>query len=163
MPGPPPKPTALKLLAGNPGKRKLNEKEPKPKSAPKLMPPAWLHKDAKVEWRRIAPKLAKLDLLSEIDRMALAAYCQCYARWKEAEEYLSQNGATFESYTDEGETKYVGQVPQVAIALNMLKQMKAFLTEFGMTPATRTRISVDLEDNKPDALDQWQADKRRAG
>ena len=44
-----PKPTAIKELEGNPGKRKLNKKEPKPE---KGMPvcPEWLLPEAKAEW-----------------------------------------------------------------------------------------------------------------
>ena len=45
-----PKPTALKELEGNPGKRPLNDREPKPeKKAPPC--PKWLNDDAKKEWR----------------------------------------------------------------------------------------------------------------
>lgn len=48
-----PKPTALKVLEGNPGKRQLNVVEPKPRNkAPKC--PAWLDAEAKKEWRRLA-------------------------------------------------------------------------------------------------------------
>ena len=52
-PGPPPTPTNLKLLRGNPGKRKLNTTEPDP---PPAIPtcPSHLDKVAKREWRRKA-------------------------------------------------------------------------------------------------------------
>ena len=48
MAGRKPKPTAVKELEGNPGKRKLNRKEPKPD---KGMPtcPEWLLPEAKEE------------------------------------------------------------------------------------------------------------------
>ena len=50
MAGRKPKPTAIKELEGNPGKRKLNNKEPKPD---KGMPvcPEWLPPEAKAEWK----------------------------------------------------------------------------------------------------------------
>ena len=48
-----PKPTAIKRLEGNPGKRPLNIYEPKPlKKAPTC--PDWLDEEAKREWRRLA-------------------------------------------------------------------------------------------------------------
>ncbi len=51
-----PKPTAIKVLEGNPGKRELNLSEPKPeKKAPKC--PAWLEPEAKREWRRTADEV----------------------------------------------------------------------------------------------------------
>ena len=78
-----PTPTALKLLEGNPGKRKLNDKEPKPeKKAPSC--PKWLETEAKKEWRRLAKKMELMGVLTEVDMAAFAGYCQAYARWKEA-------------------------------------------------------------------------------
>ena len=51
-----PTPTALKVLEGNPGKRKLNDNEPRPeKKAPSC--PKWLEPEAKKEWRRLAKKM----------------------------------------------------------------------------------------------------------
>ena len=78
-----PKPTAVKLLEGNPGKRGLNAGEPKPeKKAPRC--PAWLEAEAKKEWKRMAKQMERLGILTEIDMAAFAGYCQAYARWKEA-------------------------------------------------------------------------------
>ena len=51
-----PKPTALKKLEGNPGKRPLNELEPMPQVT-MLRCPNWLEPEAKKEWRRLAPVL----------------------------------------------------------------------------------------------------------
>ena len=51
-----PTPTAVKELEGNPGKRPLNAKEPKPaKKAPSC--PKWLEPEAKKEWRRLAKQM----------------------------------------------------------------------------------------------------------
>ena len=129
-----PKPTALKILEGNPGKHPLNEHEPVP---PKLQIkcPAWLEPEAKKEWRRLAPSLESMGVLTTADQMAFAGYCQAYARWKEAEEFISKHGSIFQ--TPSG---YVQQVPQVSIAQQNLKIMQSFCSEFGLTPATRSRI-----------------------
>ena len=53
MAGRKPKPTAVKKLEGNPGKRKLNTKEPIPA---KGMPacPDWLMPEAKKEWESLS-------------------------------------------------------------------------------------------------------------
>ncbi len=78
-----PKPTAIKILEGNPGKRQLNEHEPQPmKKAPSC--PKWLEPEAKREWRRLAKTLEAMGVLTEADMAAFAGYCQAYARWKEA-------------------------------------------------------------------------------
>jgi len=139
-----PKPTAIKVLEGNPGKRPLNANEPKPeKKSPKC--PSWLEPEAKKEWRRMAKVLESLGVLTEIDAAAFAGYCQAYARWKEAEEFLSKHGTIFK--TPSG---YIQQVPQVSIAQTYLKVMKDFCSEFGLTPAARTRIKVDVEEKSAD-------------
>ena len=132
-----PKPTALKVLEGNPGKRPLNKKEPKPENkAPRC--PSWLEQEAKNEWRRMAKALEAMGVLTKVDKAAFAGYCQAYARRKEAEEFLSKHGTIFK--TPSG---YIQQVPQVSIAQTYLKVMKDFCSEFGLTPAARTRIQVD--------------------
>ena len=129
-----PKPTALKLLEGNPGKRPINEHEPvPPKGTVKC--PTWLEPEAKKEWKRLAPSLEARGVLTQADLTAFAGYCQAYARWKEAEEFISQHGSIFQ--TPSG---YVQQVPQVSIAQQNLKIMQSFCSEFGLTPATRARI-----------------------
>lgn len=73
--GRPPKPTGIKGLEGNPGKRPLNKNGPKPKKiAPKC--PAWLLPDAKKEWRRLSKELETIRLLTGVDMDAFAGYCQ---------------------------------------------------------------------------------------
>ena len=84
-----PKPTAMKELEGNPGKHPLNTSEPKPnKKAPAC--PKWLEPEAKKEWRRLAKQMEAIGILTEVDMAAFAGYCQAYARWKEAEEVITQ-------------------------------------------------------------------------
>ncbi len=132
-----PIPTAIKELEGNPGKRALNKKEPKPKrKAPKC--PTWLDNEAKKEWKRTAKQLEQLGILTEVDMAAFAGYCQAYARWKEAEEFISKHGTIVK--TPSG---YWQQVPQVSIAQTYLKIMNKFCEQFGLTPSARSRIVSD--------------------
>lgn len=137
-----PKPTALKTLEGNPGKRQLNTNEPKPVSkAPSC--PKWLEEDAKKEWRRLAKQMEQLGILTEVDMAAFAGYCQAYARWKAAEEFITKHGAIVK--TPSG---YWQQVPQVSIAQQYLKDMQKFAEQFGLTPASRSRIVADVQKNE---------------
>jgi P27 family predicted phage terminase small subunit len=142
-----PIPTAIKELEGNPGKRKLNHNEPKPeKKAPKC--PYWLESEAKKEWRRTAKKLEELGILTEIDMAAFAGYCQAYARWREAEEFISKHGTIVK--TPSG---YWQQVPQVSIAQTYLKIMNRFCEQFGLTPSARCRIVADNSINTDDPME----------
>ena len=132
-----PKPTALKELEGNPGKRQLNINEPKPLAkAPSC--PKWLDPEAKKEWKRLSKKMEQIGILTEIDMAAFAGYCQAYARWKAAEEFISKHGAIVK--TPSG---YWQQVPQVSIAQQYMKAMQKFAEQFGLTPAARSRIVAD--------------------
>ncbi len=140
-----PKPTALKMLEGNPGKRPLNAHEPTPPNGT-IRCPTWLEAEAKKEWRRLAPSLEAMGVLTTADITAFAGYCQAYARWKEAEEFISQHGSIFQ--TPSG---YVQQVPQVSIAQQNLKIMQSFCSEFGLTPATRSRIIANNGDTADEA------------
>ena len=131
-----PLPTAIKLLEGDRGKgrRPINENEPVP-PAGGVKCPTWLLPEAKKEWKRLASSLEAMGVLTMADLTAFAGYCQAYARWREAEEFITQHGSIFQ--TPSG---YVQQVPQVSIAQQNLKIMQSFCSEFGLTPATRARI-----------------------
>ena len=129
-----PKPTALKVLEGNPGKHPLNTNEPTPPKG-NIKCPSWLLPEAKKEWKRLAPSLEAMGVLTLADITAFEGYCQAYARWKEAEEFITQHSSIFK--TPSG---YVQQVPQVSIAQQNLKIMQSFCSEFGLTPACRARI-----------------------
>lgn len=144
-----PKPTAMKQLEGNPGKRQLNNNEPKPKfKAPPC--PKWLEDEAKKEWRRLVRQMEQLGVLTEVDMAAFAGYCQAYARWKAAEEFITNHGAIVK--TPSG---YWQQVPQVSIAQQYLKQMSKFCEQFGLTPASRSRIVTEsAADGSDDAMEQ---------
>jgi len=139
--GPPPQPTALRLLKGNPGKRRINTREPRP---PTTTPscPRWLCPEAKRAWREIVPVLKAMRILTRIDRDALAAYCQSYARWKAAEEFLSQHGEVYPIRDERGNVRYMQPFPQVFIARSQLQILRSYQQEFGMTPSARTRVQV---------------------
>jgi P27 family predicted phage terminase small subunit len=113
------------MFEGNPGKRALNQNEPKPAvQTPDC--PVHLDDEAQAEWNRITP--------------ALAAYCQAWSRWVKAEEMLKSTGPVIKSKT----TGAIYQNPYLAVANRAMKQMRDFLTEFGMTPSSRNRVSSGL-------------------
>lgn len=97
----------------------------------------------------MAKQMEQLGILTEIDMAAFAGYCQAYARWKEAEEYISEHGTIMK--TPSG---YSQQVPQVSIAQTYLKIMNRFCEQFGLTPSSRSRIVAETgEDKESDAME----------
>jgi P27 family predicted phage terminase small subunit len=148
VPGRKPKPTNLRVLQGNPGKRPLKTNEPKPRPVPPVMP-AHLKGLAKEEWERVVPILERLGILTEVDGAALAGYCQSFARWVQCEKRLTSKGLTFT--TPSG---YVQQRPEVSMAQKYLQLVKSFCTEFGLTPSSRSRIELpDGDGDDDDDLD----------
>jgi P27 family predicted phage terminase small subunit len=144
MPGPPPKPTALKLVQGNPGKRAINKREPKFAGAPEC--PEWLTEVAKSEWNRIIAELAALDMLRAVDSASLAAYCLSYARWRSAEEIVDAEGQTVQEPVTNKAGDVVGykvkRHPATTIAKDALTQMLRAAALFGFDPSSRSRLSV---------------------
>jgi phage terminase small subunit len=86
-----PKPTAIKRLEGNPGKRALNDAEPQPRA---VLPeaPEHLSDDEKGKWKAIIQELHPLGLVTAIDKDALAMYCVIYVRWVKAEKMVREKG-----------------------------------------------------------------------
>lgn len=154
MAGRPPKPTALKKLGGNPGKRALSGGEPQPvKKRPSC--PKHLTGEAKKEWNRTSKQLFELGLLTELDRAALAAYCQAWAQWVQAQEEMSKPTFQMIETTESG---YPVASPWLNVAAQAMKQMKSFLTEFGMTPSSRSRVKVP-EAPTADPYEEFKRDK----
>ncbi|SDO28991.1 phage terminase, small subunit, putative, P27 family [Lutimaribacter pacificus] len=101
--------------------------------------PDHLSDAAKKEWRRLATPLHRAGLLSLADRAALAAYCQAWARWVEAEEKLAGTPTLLK--TPSG---YVQQSPWLTVANKQLELMGRYMTELGLTPVARTRLDMPL-------------------
>lgn len=146
-----PTPTALKLVKGNPGKRALNKREARVQLA-QPAPPPFLNDEAKVEWGRVIGTLCAAGLMTELDRAVLAAYCQAYGRWAEAERALARMAAKDEM-NRALMVKTTGgnaiQNPLVGIANKAKADMVRYAVEFGMTPSARAKVvAADPEDAK---------------
>lgn len=131
----PPVPTALKLLRGNPGKRPINRKEPRPSLDVAI--PDWLSPNAAKHWPVVAKQLHHAGLLTAIDVTALGLYCEAFARWRDANDRIVKYGTVIK--TPNG---YPIQSPYLAIANKAHEQMVRLLVEFGMSPSSRSRCTV---------------------
>lgn len=138
-------PTPLKLLRGNPGQRKVKPEIKWRKDGTIPAPPRFLKGAARDEWLRVSTELHRLGLLTGADLHAFAAYCVSFARWVEAEEaVLDENGKTKFSYiTDKGNQLYN---PDLAAARQAMADMVKYACEFGLTPASRSRIATAADD-----------------
>jgi len=150
MKGRKPKPTTIRLLEGNPGKRPLNRREPKP---PAGVPecPEFLDDEARAEWYRSVTVLKDMRLLTPADRSALAAYCMTYSRWVQAEAQVRKFGSIVKS----PEKGFPMKSPYLIIAEQSLETMRKFMVEFGLTPSSRSRIRIPDNAGGDDELDAF--------
>jgi P27 family predicted phage terminase small subunit len=81
--------------------------------------------------------LTVLRILTELDRAALAAYCQAYGRWVEAERKLRETPMLLKLPSG-----FVQQNPWLTIANKQLELMHKYLSEFGLSPVSRSRVSI---------------------
>ena len=134
---PRPKPTRLKILEGV-HKSKIHRNEPKP-IQPKRVPPApsYLNNIGKREWKRIAKELHGLGLLTNLDKTALAGYCQCYVMYIDATKKIQEQGVLVKA-----QSGFPMQSPYVSIANKAMVEMRKWLLEFGMTPSSRSKITI---------------------
>ena len=140
MPGPPRKPTALKIVEGNPGKRPLNKKEPKPRGN-LYDPPEWLTETQRTGWE-YAIESAPYGLLKRVDRSTLTAWVVAEDLHRQAAEKLN-NGALLIKTTNGNAI----QSPYLAIVNRQAMIMLKAASEMGFTPASRSRVEVEGEDD----------------
>jgi phage terminase small subunit len=113
----PAKPTALKIIQGNPGKRPLNRHEPKP--APRCARPKFLNGRAARIWDEYAPELERIGVLTAVDGHLFAAWCTLAA------ELEIQAGRM--------------SAPRIA-------QMRMLAAAFGLEPSSRARLVVKSDE-----------------
>ena len=106
--------------------------------------PRWMSLEAKREWRRIAPVLHRVGLLTEAGGLALGMLCEAWAQYVEARRAVMEAGMLATS--DKGN---VYQHPAVALMNSARNELLKWAREFGMTPSARSRISVGAVEEEP--------------
>ena len=145
-----PKPTAVKRLEGNPGKRPLPKNEPAGVgSAHDLAAPAHVDGLAHEEWQRL---VATCGWLTATDRPALLAAAESYAEYQAALQHVREEGPV---QTTGGGYQAVSGWYAV-----MNKERKHYLwccQELGATPASRSRVELPEGGGEKDELEEWQS------
>lgn len=147
-----PKPTAKKILEGNPGKRVLNKREPKPRvSADKPKVPA---KIAGVVYKaeieaacqafgdKYLPQLRALDLLTDLDIAAFELMSVHYSIAWAAASIVERDGLLLIDKFNQAHKH-----PALQVMRDNSAAFRAFAAEFGMSPSSRSRIQTPLPDD----------------
>ena len=134
--GRPPIPRNLKLITGGLRPDRDNTEEPEAKVT---VPPApdYLQDDEIDVFVEMAGKLARMRVMTEYDVDALAMYAARFCVWKLANDNVRQVGLVVKSPKG-----YPIQNPYLSIANKAQQDCLRILTEFGMTPSSRTRVKA---------------------
>ena len=159
MAGRKPKPTAVKRAEGNPGKRPLNENEPQP-AAGKPKAPRHLSSVARTHWHATLAVLFPTGVITLAESDLLATYCEAYARWRQAKEELRPKKGK-DGFRGGGliVTNAAGNPvrnPLLNVLADAEKTMMRCMSELGMTPSARARLTVGAQVG--DALDKFLSD-----
>ena len=136
MRGTKPKPTNIRPFTGNkrPGSSAVGPQEP-PVVAPD--PPSYLTRAEKKTFRETAKILAEMRVMTEADVAALAMYCEQFHVMREAMDTVKAEGQTQKSER----TGFICQHPGLGTANKALDRCLRILTEFGLTPSARSRLT----------------------
>jgi len=133
------------MLRGNPGKRPYNQREPQPELSD-VEPLESMTVEAEIaEWKRTAPELTKVGLLTDLDKPAFAQYCYHYCQWDAVTAEIRRTGLLVVEQRDPDDPDKVRvpfRNPLLPVAAEHSKMMLRYLTEFGMTPSSRSRTQA---------------------
>lgn len=139
----PKKPTKLKVLQGTYRKdRELSNQvvlDPV-KEVPQA--PEWLNDYGIKQFDLAIREIYKIGIVAEVDLALLAAYANEMGNYIEMEKDLKENGRLLVFYNDDGSIRYSQQKPEVSMSKQSLKYALQLASQFGFTPAGRTKIGV---------------------
>jgi P27 family predicted phage terminase small subunit len=100
--------------------------------------PKFLKGEARKEWDEVTLALQKRGTITTADREALTHHCMLWAEIVEASEHIKAEGMVI--FSPKG---YPVQNPYVGIRHTAQREDRAFLIEYGLTAASRSRVHAD--------------------
>lgn len=144
--GPPPKPTALKILHGETRPSRLNNAEPQPGQT-SVVPPDDLSEEALVIWDELADDLIRTGVLKPWDARLYGDYCEAVVSSREAQQHLDEEGEVIDYPVFNRSGEEVSSRPVVnpwwKIRREAAEAMLKGAARFGLTPADRSRLQVN--------------------
>jgi P27 family predicted phage terminase small subunit len=145
-----PRPAPLKLLNGrhagvDSGGRKVEEGP----AFRRLLPlkPMELSPEAAEHWDLVVEELSRLELTKPLDAGALAATCETWSRFVQAQTILNREGLMVDVEMSRGELKWTETRvhPALRIVEAASKEYRAWCSEFGLTPSAEGRLTPRKE------------------
>lgn len=140
------KPTALKKIEGTYRKDRVAKNELTPTIAIGVEPPESLNEWGVQLWNQVTADYCKIGLITSVDLASLTAVCIEWGRYCEANDIIQAQGLQIEEpvYSQKGELVGTRTVTNtmVKVASDSFKNYTRMCIEFGLTPASRVKISV---------------------
>ena len=128
------KPTPIRELQGT-LRPDRTRNEPTFEPVATLHPPAGLDEFGKQAWRKYAPMLRDKGMLTEADVPALSAFCGAYSRWRRVSLALAKAKPDADNFRS------------LSMSVERAEHsMRLLANEFGMSPASRSRLDVTWSD-----------------
>ena len=105
--------------------------------------PDYLDDIGRREWARVSKLLLSMRVITEADYIALGSLCQSYSTMIQAQRQLSKTGLLIQT-----KTGYPIQNPLLSIIAQERNVINKLICEFGLTPASRTRVNMIIEEKK---------------
>lgn len=138
-----PMPTVLKKLIGS-HHAYDNSKEPNP-NAPLPPAPKWLQREAKAVYRQFVENTTAMGVGKKPDIAAAIRYSRMWVEWRQLDLFIQEVGTVYFQRDGSGEVANIKPLPQVAQRDSLAQQLLQIEREFGLTPAARTRIKVEVQ------------------
>ena len=149
MAGRPKKPTITKLRDGTFRFDRASVNEPQPEKVSEIpKPPSYLTKYAKKLWKTLAAELVEKGILTIIDLPALETCCEAYGQYRAAHEAVfhpvddKTGKRTKRTLAEYLKGRNSQTVPEYTAMTKAFNTFKAYLIEFGMTPASRSKLDI---------------------
>lgn len=145
--------TAMKVLRGNPGKRRLNEQEPIP-PAGDIVKPDGLSRSAGTVWDALAPVCLAMGTLTPADLKPFATLCELQATVEQAS---AQKDAPWFAPFVVSQDFNGADVVKIHAAIKLEREtataLRPYYELFGLTPVARARIAVPKKPDEP--VSKW--------
>jgi P27 family predicted phage terminase small subunit len=153
-----PKPVELKLLQGNPGKRRISD-APAYDSLSERAPDELTPK-GKAYWRRVVRHLGPASVVQVTDREALIGLCDMWSTYSDTMALVRAHGPLVKAKNHNPDRSAVIVSPAWRVARDALKELEALWARFGLTPSDRARLEVGGGEREEDP---YEAFRRRRG
>lgn len=133
-------PTAVKEARGNPGRRPLNDKEPKGEPLSDRVPPN-LSPLAAYFWRKYVTQLIRMGVPTGVDVPALILMAEHWAMAKQALLLINTEGLVTQD-----EKGLPRKHPLLQVWRDNSAAYRGYAAEFGMTASSRSKVRIEDED-----------------